>query len=133
MAEVIVVERFWRLIQAFSGTLGCAIVLCAFELWGGNPKRAPSLFLLIFSGVLALITILRFFDEDFKKTFLYVGIFQSLLFFIGSGVFIRQGLLGLDIDINQGGMIGEWVLAMIGIQLFIIAVYKFSIRVVASR
>lgn len=128
---MVIMERFGRLLQAFSGTLGCAIALLAFELWGGNPKRIPSLFLLIVSGVLALVTFLRFFDEGFKKTFLFVGAFSSFCIFMVSGVSIRRGWLGFGIDVSQGGVIGEWVLAMICMQVILIFAYKISVKIVS--
>lgn len=125
-------ERFGRLLQTFSGTLGCAIAFWAFELWGGAPKRVPSLFLLVFAGILALTSCLKFFDDGFKKTLLSVGVFPSIFIFLASAISIKRGWLGFHIDIGEGGLIGQWVLTMIGVQVVLILIYKFSVKVVAN-
>ncbi|WP_442112007.1 hypothetical protein [Pseudomonas sp. NUPR-001] len=113
-----------RFLQTFSGTLGGAIALWAFELWGGDPKRVPSLLLLLIAGVLALTACLKYVDEDFKKTFLSVGTLPSIAIFLISAISIRQGWLGFEIDLEQTGLIGKWALAMIGAQTVFIIIYK---------
>lgn len=118
-----------RFLQAFSGTFGCAIAFWAFELWGGNPKRVPSLFLLLISGFLALSACLRFFDESFKKTLLSVGILPSIVVFMISAVSIRRGWLGFNIDLERPGFIGQWLLIMIGVQMALIIIYKGVLKV----
>lgn len=131
-----IMDFFWRrlgrLLQDFSGTLACAIAFWAFELWGGAPKRVPSLFLLVFAGILALTSCLKFFDENFKETPLSIGVLPSILIFLVSGILIRRGWLGFDIDINQGGLIGEWLLAMVGVQVVLILIYKFVAKIVTG-
>lgn len=113
-----------RFLQTFSGTFGSAIAFWAFELWGGNPKRVPSLFLLLIAGVLALTACLKFFDENFKKTPLSVGILPSVVIFLISAILIRRGWLGFNIDLQQSGMIGKWLLAMISVQIVLIIIYR---------
>lgn len=115
-------------LQTFSGTLGCAIVFWAFELWGGNPKRVPSLFLLLIAGVLALIACLKYFDETFRKTPLSIGILPSITIFLISAISIRRGWLGFSIGLEQPGLIGKWLLAMIGAQILLIISYKCAFK-----
>lgn len=111
-------------LQTFSGTLGSAIAFWAFELWGGNPKRVPSLFLLLIAGVLALTACLKYFDENFKKTPLFIGILPSIVIFLISAISIRRGWLGFNIDLEQQGLIGKWLLAMISAQIVLIIFYR---------
>lgn len=113
-----------RFLQTFSGTFGIAIAFWVFELWGGNPKRIPSLFFLVISGFLALSACLRFFDESFKKTPLSVGALPSIVIFIISAVSIRRGWFGFNVDLERPGFVGQWLLIMIGVQIALIIIYK---------
>lgn len=116
----------------FSGTFSIALALWSFELWGGNPKRIPSLLLLVISGVLALAGLLKFFDENFRKWPLAIGIFPTIIIFMASALSIRHGWLGFNIDIDQSGQIGNWMLAMMGIQTGLTIIYKCTLRAKTS-
>lgn len=118
-----------RFIQTFSGTFGIAIAFWAFELWGGNPKRIPSLFLLLIAGGLVLTASLRHFDEKLKNRFLYTGILPSAIIFFISAISIRRGWLGFDIDIEQPGLIGKWLAAMISTQIALIIIYRCAFKI----
>jgi hypothetical protein len=113
-----------RFLQTFGGTFGSSIAFWAFELWGGNPKRVPSLFLLLIAGFLALSACLRFFDESFKKTLLSIGPLPSIVIFMISAISIRRGWFGFSIDLERPGFIGQWLLIMIGVQIALIIIYK---------
>ncbi|WP_369987628.1 hypothetical protein [Pseudomonas xanthosomatis] len=121
-----------KLLLTFSGTFSCALALWSFELWGGNPKRIPSLLLLVITGVLALAGLLKCFDENFRKWPLAIGIFPTVIIFMASAVSIRHGWLGFFIDIDRPGQIGNWMLAMMGIQAGQIIIYKCTLKTKSS-
>ena len=124
---------FLRVLLTFSGTLSCTIAIWAFELWGGNPKRIPSLFLLIIAGVLALIGFLKCFDENYRKWPLAIGVVPTIIIFMSSAISIRHGWLGFSIDINQPGQIGKWMLAMVSIQTGLIIIFKYALRPIIAQ
>ncbi|MFF7108844.1 hypothetical protein [Pseudomonas sichuanensis] len=117
-----------KLLLTFSGTFSCAIALWSFELWGGNPKRIPSLFLLVIAGALALAGLLKCFDENFRKWPLAIGVFPTIVIFMVSALSIRHGWLGLNIDVDRTGQISNWTLAMMGIQSGLIIIYKCTLK-----
>lgn len=121
-----------KVFLTFSGTFSFALALWSFELWGGNPKRIPSLLLLVISGVLALAGLLKCFDENFRKWPLAIGILPTIIIFMASALSIRHGWLGFNIDIDQSGQIGNWMLAMMGIQTGLTIIYKCTLRAKTS-
>lgn len=71
-----------------------------------------------------MVACVKYFDENYRKASVSVGVFPSVMFFFFSALALRHGWFGFEIDVGKRGMIGCWLLAMVVAQLGLIIIYK---------